>query len=237
MGTFHDNKSALHGITVVVDTVGTKVYVGRCDDEDQEKVILVDADIHEDGANGKSKADYVKRAAKFGVWKKYDHLVIPRKEVTSITRLGDVHETAVKAEAAKPAPVIVPAAPAPAVEAPVSKAAAVNGDKPLVTLTESAQVEVKRLIVEQGDKPGVGLRLRVVGGGCSGFSYKLEFDAKKDGDIVVPYEQFNVYLDRKSTVYLRGISLDFQKGLSGKGFVFSNPNATNTCGCGESFSV
>lgn len=234
MGTFHDNKSALHGITVVVDTKGPKVYVGRCDDEDQEKVILVDADIHEDGANGKSKADYVKRAAKFGVWKKYDHLVIPRADVTSITRLGDVHEVAVKAEAAKPAPVAVAAI---AVEAPASKAAAVNGDKPIVTLTENAQVEVKRLIVEQGDKPGVGLRLGVKGGGCSGFSYKLEFDVKKDGDVVVPYAQFNVYLDRKSTVYLRGISLDFQKGLAGKGFVFSNPNATNTCGCGESFSV
>ncbi len=232
MGTFHDNKSALHGITVVVDTKGPKVYVGRCDDEDQEKVILVDADIHEDGANGKSKADYVKRAAKFGVWKKYDHLVIPRGDVTSITRLGDVHEIAVKAEAAKPAPVAVPV-----VEAAASKAAAALGDKPIVSLTENAQVEVKRLIVEQGDKPGVGLRLGVKGGGCSGFSYKLEFDVKKDGDVVVAYPQFNVYLDRKSTVYLRGISLDFQKGLSGKGFVFSNPNATNTCGCGESFSV
>ena len=183
MGTFHDNKSALHGITVVVDTKGPKVYVGRCDDEDQEKVILVDADIHEDGANGKTKADYVKRAAKFGVWKKYDHLVIPRADVLSITRLGDVHEITVKAEAAKPAP-------APVVEAPVSKAAAVNGDKPIVALSEGAQVEVKRLIVEQGDKPGVGLRLGVKGGGCSGFSYKLEFDAKKDGDLVVPYELF-----------------------------------------------
>ncbi len=232
MGTFHDNKSALHGITVVVDTKGPKVYVGRCDDEDQEKVILVDADIHEDGANGKSKADYVKRAAKFGVWKKYDHLVIPRADVTSITRLGDVHETAVKAEAAKPA-----APAAPVVEAPAPKASTAIGENAIVTLTPGAQTEVKRLIVEQGDKPGVGLRLGVKGGGCSGFSYKLEFDVKKDGDVVVPYEQFNVYLDRKSTVYLRGISLDFQKGLSGKGFVFSNPNATNTCGCGESFSV
>src|SRR5437868_12189520 len=101
MGTFHNDKSPLHGITVVVDTVGPKVYVGRCDDEDAEKVILVDADAHEDGANGKSKADYVKRAAKFGVWKKFDHLVIPRAEVASIKRLGDVHESAVKAEAAK----------------------------------------------------------------------------------------------------------------------------------------
>lgn len=233
MGTFHDNKSALHGITVVVDTKGPTVYVGRCDDEDQEKVILVDADSHEEGHNGKSKADYVKRAAKFGVWKKLDHVIIPRADVVSITRLGDVHESTVKAEAAKPAPQATqPAAPEPA-----PKVSAPAGDKSIVSLTPNAQVEVKRLIVEQGDKPGVGLRLGVKGGGCSGFSYKLEFDQKKEGDIVVPYEQFNVYLDRKSTVYLRGITLDYQKGLSGKGFVFNNPNATNTCGCGESFAV
>lgn len=228
MGTFHDNKSPLHGITVVVDTAGPKVYVGRCDDEDSEKVILVDADAHEEGANGKSKADYVKRAAKFGVWKKFDHLVIPRTEVTSIKRLGDVHEPAVKAEAAKAAPT--------SAEAHAPKPAAATGDKPLVSLTPAAQVEVKRLIDEQ-NKPGLGLRLGVKGGGCSGFSYKLEFDQKKEGDIVVPCSDFSVYLDRKSTIYLRGITLDFQKGLAGKGFVFNNPNATNTCGCGESFSV
>ena len=240
MGTFHDNKSALHGITVVVDTIGPKVYVGRCDDEDAEKVILVDADIHEDGANGKSKADYVKRASKFGVWKKYDHLVIPRSEVASITRLGDLHETAVKAEAAKaaPAPTVV-AEPVPvkgADQAQAQVATIAPAEKALVTLSASAQEEVKRLIAEQ-NKPGLGLRLGVKGGGCSGFSYKLDFDQKKEGDLAVPYEQFNVYLDRKSTVYLRGITLDFQKGLTGKGFVFHNPNATNTCGCGESFSV
>lgn len=232
MGTFHDNKSPLHGITVVVDTKGPKVYVGRCDDEDAEKVILVDADIHEDGANGKSKADYIKRASKFGVWKKYEHLVIPRAEVTSITRLGDVHETAVKAEAAKvSAPVHIAE-----VSAPEPKVTAATSEKPLVSLSPNAQVEVKRLIDEQA-KPGLGLRLGVKGGGCSGFSYKLEFDQKKEGDIVVPFENLNVYLDRKSTIYLRGITLDFQKGLAGKGFVFNNPNATNTCGCGESFSV
>jgi iron-sulfur cluster assembly protein len=231
MGTFHDNKSALHGITVVVDTKGPKVYVGRCDDEDQEKVILVDADSHEDGQNGKSKADYVKRAAKFGVWKKLDHVVIPRADVISITRLGDVHETTVKAEAAKPAVASQPTAAEPAL-----KSLPPSGDKAIVSLTSNAQAEVKRLIDDQ-NKPGLGLRLGVKGGGCSGFSYKLEFDQKKEGDIVVPFDQFNVYLDRKSTVYLRGITLDHQKGLAGKGFVFNNPNATNTCGCGESFAV
>jgi iron-sulfur cluster assembly protein len=228
MGTFHDDKSPLHGITVVVDTKGPKVFVGRCEDEDTEKVILVDADAHEDGQNGKSKADYVKRAAKFGVWKKFDHIVIPRGDVQSITRLGDVHEATVKAAVAAPAPAAAP------IEAP--KPAAAGKDEALVTLTVSAQTEVKRLLAEQ-NKPGLGLRLGVKGGGCSGFSYKLEYDQKKEGDIVVPLDGLNVYLDRKSTIYLRGITLDYQPGLTGKGFVFHNPNATNTCGCGESFSI
>ncbi len=225
MGTFHKDKSALHGITVVVDTKGPKVWIGRCEDEDSEHVILVDADVHEDGANGKSKADYVSRAAKFGVWKKHDHVVIPRAEVVSVTRLGEVPHEAPKVEA-KPA-----AAAAPA---PVPKMV-VDPNK-VVALTPSAQVEVRRLIKAE-NKPGLGLRLGVKGGGCSGFAYKLEFDQKKEGDMVVTFEDINVYLDRKSVIYLRGITLDHQQGLAGKGFVFNNPNATNTCGCGESFSV
>jgi iron-sulfur cluster assembly protein len=226
MGTFHNDKSALHGITVVVDTVGPKVYVGRCDDEDEQKVVLVDADVHEAGQNGKSKDDYVNRAAKFGVWKKFDHIVIPRNEVASIKKLGEVTTPA----PAAPVVAIAPAAPKPQ-SAPITP----TGDT-VVTLTPSAREEVQRLIQVDG-RPGLGLRLGVKGGGCSGFTYKLEFDMKKDGDIVVDYGDCKVYLDRKSTIYLRGITLDHQKGLQGKGFVFHNPNATNTCGCGESFSV
>ena len=229
MGTFHNDKSALHGITVVVDTTGEKVYVGRCDDEDTEKVILKDADVHENGQNGKTKAEYVNRAAKFGVWKKFDHIVIPRAEVASIKRLGEVEPVAPPAP--KPAPK-AETAPAVAAPAPIMS----NGEKSVVTLTPSAREEVKRLIDAEG-KPGLGLRLGVKGGGCSGFTYKLEFDAKKEGDIVIDYGDCKVYLDRKSTIYLRGITLDHQKGLAGKGFVFHNPNATNTCGCGESFAV
>jgi iron-sulfur cluster assembly protein len=230
MGTFHHDKSALHGITVVVDTVGPKVYVGRCDDEDEQKVVLVDADVHEAGQNGKSKSDYVNRAAKFGVWKKFDHIVIPRNEVASIKKLGEVEAPA---SVAAPVAAAVPAA-AKAEPAPIAQP--VSGDKTVVTLTQSAREEVNRLINVDG-RPGLGLRLGVKGGGCSGFTYKLEFDMKKEGDIVVDYGDCKVYLDRKSTIYLRGITLDHQKGLQGKGFVFHNPNATNTCGCGESFSV
>ena len=110
--------------------------------------------------------------------------------------------------------------------------------KPII-LTDSACEEVKRLLVEKESEgqSDLGLRLGIKGGGCSGLSYVLDFDQKKDGDTVVEYDGFQVYMDRKSTIYLRGIQLDHEKGLTGKGFVFSNPNATNTCGCGESFSL
>ncbi len=90
MGTFHQNKSSLHGITVVVDTTGPEIYVGRCDDEDERRVVLLDVDVHRDGEEGVSKAQYLERAAQFGVWKKHDHLVLDRAQVTSIRRLGEV---------------------------------------------------------------------------------------------------------------------------------------------------
>ncbi len=90
MGTFHQNKSELHGITVVVDTDGEEIFVGRCDDMDAEKVILLDVDVHRDGEGGKSKEEYVKKAAQFGIWKKHEHLVIDGARVTSVRRLGDV---------------------------------------------------------------------------------------------------------------------------------------------------
>jgi iron-sulfur cluster assembly protein len=106
----------------------------------------------------------------------------------------------------------------------------------LVTLTESAQLEVQRLI-DAEDTAEVGLRLGIKGGGCSGLSYVLDFTAPQEGDTVIDYGGFKVYLDRKSTIYLSGIRLDHQSGLDGRGFVFENPMASNTCGCGESFSL
>jgi hypothetical protein len=90
MGTFHHGKSALHGITVVVDTDGPEVFVGRCDDEDDRGIFLDDVDVHCDGDGGRSKEDYVRRAAQLGVWKKYDHLLVPKERVVSIRRLGEV---------------------------------------------------------------------------------------------------------------------------------------------------
>ncbi|MDE0885584.1 MAG: iron-sulfur cluster assembly accessory protein [Myxococcota bacterium] len=105
---------------------------------------------------------------------------------------------------------------------------------PIIHLTEAARVEVRKLIEAEG-KPG--LRLGIKGGGCSGLSYLLEFTEEREGDTVINYDEFRVFLDRKSTIYLRDITLDHQGGLDGRGFVFHNPQASNTCGCGESFSL
>ncbi|HEX7180992.1 MAG TPA: hypothetical protein VF756_04060, partial [Thermoanaerobaculia bacterium] len=78
------------GITVVVDTTGPEIFVGRCDDVDDRGIILDDADVHRDGEGGRSKEEYVKRAAMVGVWKKYDRLLIPKDKVASVRRLGEV---------------------------------------------------------------------------------------------------------------------------------------------------
>jgi iron-sulfur cluster assembly protein len=106
----------------------------------------------------------------------------------------------------------------------------------VVILTDAAQAEVRRLLSEESRK-GQGLRLAIKGGGCSGLSYALDFTERREGDTVVGYGDFDVFLDRKSTIYLAGITLDHQAGLTGRGFVFHNPMASNTCGCGESFSL
>jgi len=107
----------------------------------------------------------------------------------------------------------------------------------LVQVTERAQQEIRQIFTREEPDPKTGLRLYVIGGGCSGLSYEMEFDSKRENDNVIDYSGFRVLLDPKSSIYLKGVTLDFQDGLKGKGFVFVNPNATNTCGCGESFSV
>ncbi|HCX21200.1 MAG TPA: iron-sulfur cluster assembly accessory protein [Cytophagales bacterium] len=107
--------------------------------------------------------------------------------------------------------------------------------KPVI-LTPAAQQEVSRLLQDE-DKAGLGLRLGIKGGGCSGLSYMLDFTERQEGDVVVSYEGFEIFLDRKSSIYLNGTILDYQGGLAGRGFLFDNPMASNTCGCGESFSI
>jgi hypothetical protein len=89
MGTFHQGRGELHGITVVVET-GDEVWVGRCDIADDERVILLDADVHRDGDGGGSRAEYLERAARFGVWGRHRRCVLPRDRVVAIRRLGEI---------------------------------------------------------------------------------------------------------------------------------------------------
>lgn len=105
-------------------------------------------------------------------------------------------------------------------------------------VTERAQEEI-RSIRDKNDIPAdYGLRVGVKGGGCSGLSYTLAFDAeKRDDDKVLEFDDLKLYVDKKSLFYLMGCEVDYTDGLNGRGFTFNNPNATRTCGCGESFGV
>ncbi len=94
MGTFHQGKSLLHGITVVVETLGGDLYVGRCDDEDERAVILLDADMHRP-TDEVTREDYLERAARFGVWNRLPSVELARSEVTSIQRLGEFEASGV----------------------------------------------------------------------------------------------------------------------------------------------
>ncbi len=105
-----------------------------------------------------------------------------------------------------------------------------------IDLTHEAIAEVKRMI-ERQNKQGLGLRLGVKGGGCSGLSYFMDFSDKKEKDNEFNFEGLPVYVDPKSLLYLKGTTLDYADSLQEKGFRFVNPNANKTCGCGESFSV
>ncbi len=108
----------------------------------------------------------------------------------------------------------------------------------IVTLTDKAISQVKDLLNKEGKDPATyGLRLAIKGGGCSGLSYDLKFDGVQDKDLIQDQQEFKVFIDPKSAIYLKGMVVDFDDGLTGKGFTFANPNATNSCGCGESFSV
>ncbi len=110
-------------------------------------------------------------------------------------------------------------------------------ETPIVTLTDAAFQEVKRLLDVQGITEG-GLRLGVKGGGCSGLSYTINFDEQiGEFDTVCESDGVKVIVDAKSEIYLTGMQLDYQKDLVSGGFKFINPNATKTCGCGESFSA
>lgn len=105
----------------------------------------------------------------------------------------------------------------------------------LVNVTAPAAEEIKKLLVNEPDKSG--LRLEVRGGGCSGMSYGLSFDNPQEKDNIVEVSGVKVFVDPKSSIYLKGTVLDFEGGLGGKGFTIKNPQAKGSCGCGNSFSV
>jgi iron-sulfur cluster assembly protein len=108
----------------------------------------------------------------------------------------------------------------------------------MITVSENAKNHAIDLMQAEGRPEGTFIRVGVEGGGCSGLSYKLEFDnVMKEGDKAFEDKGIKIVVDRKSFLYLVGTELEYTSGLNGKGFVFNNPNASRTCGCGESFSV
>lgn len=108
----------------------------------------------------------------------------------------------------------------------------------MISLTPRAVQEVKRILAEQQLPPDTALRVGVKGGGCSGFSYTLGFDDRiAETDQVTEIDGVKVVCDPKSFLYLSGTQIDFEDNLMGRGFKFGNPNASKTCGCGESFTV
>ncbi|MHC4548438.1 MAG: hypothetical protein ACYTEZ_06640 [Planctomycetota bacterium] len=90
MGRFHSDRGELHGVTVVVETHGPRVYVGRCHEETGRGVVLLDADHHDDGQDGTTNRNYLRFAARYGVFKRHDRLLVPRAEIAAITRLGEI---------------------------------------------------------------------------------------------------------------------------------------------------
>jgi iron-sulfur cluster assembly accessory protein len=113
-----------------------------------------------------------------------------------------------------------------------------------ITLTEKAAAEVKRIVDEQKESGGINgekvfLRLSIRGGGCSGFQHKLDLDPNfnEKNDEVLEYYGVPVVIDRKSLLYVDGVTIDFHNDLNRRGFSVTNPSAKNTCGCGSSFSM
>ena len=113
-----------------------------------------------------------------------------------------------------------------------------NGVELVVSISEKAAGKIKYFAAKDGMTENVGVRVSVKGGGCSGLTYDLDItDKELESDKIVEQHGVKVMVDKKSYIYLVGTELEFSDGLNGKGFVFSNPNATKTCGCGTSFGI
>lgn len=108
----------------------------------------------------------------------------------------------------------------------------------MISVTDKAKSRITELLKEEGRTSDHNVRVSVKGGGCSGLMYDLDFDDKVNpADQVFEDKGVKILVDKKSLLYLLGTTLDFSDGLNGKGFQFINPNASRTCGCGESFAV
>ena len=107
----------------------------------------------------------------------------------------------------------------------------------MITVTTQAATKIKDIKTAQAASEDTGLRVRVVGGGCSGFQYQLVFDTPKTGDQVFESDGVKVVVDSKSFLYLVGTEIDYVDGLNGAGFTMKNPNAKGGCGCGSSFTA
>ena len=108
---------------------------------------------------------------------------------------------------------------------------------PPISLTEGAVRALEKIKTEQSISDAHGLRVGVKGGGCSGFSYILGFDEEKENDQVFEIKGIKVLMQKSHAIYLLGMEIDWEEGLNNRGFSFNNPNATDTCGCGTSFSA
>ncbi|MEO7769286.1 MAG: iron-sulfur cluster assembly accessory protein [Ferruginibacter sp.] len=108
----------------------------------------------------------------------------------------------------------------------------------MITVSTNAKDYISRLLAEEHTQPGTFVRVGIKAGGCSGLEYQLDFDSvSRTGDHIFEDNGIKVVVDMKSLLYLYGTELDYSGGLDGKGLFFNNPNATRTCGCGESFAV
>jgi iron-sulfur cluster assembly accessory protein len=107
----------------------------------------------------------------------------------------------------------------------------------MITVTPVAAEKIKGIKTAQQASEDTGLRIRVVGGGCSGFQYRLGFDAAQPGDQVFEQDGVKVVVDPKSFLYLSGTEIDYVDSLTGAGFTLKNPNAKGSCGCGSSFTA
>jgi iron-sulfur cluster insertion protein len=115
--------------------------------------------------------------------------------------------------------------------------AAVDTAQQMIGITDIAAGKVNEIRKAEGIETQMALRLRVVGGGCAGFSYDLYFDEATEVDRRFPVNGVDVVVDEMSLMYLVGTEIDYVEGLQGAGFKFNNPNVKSTCGCGSSFAV